>query len=134
MDGPTLQPFQKTTYVENPQPTAPTRAARAPRPKSRKKRKPASRPRKSVNVHENVHESGTGSQTPSHVDGWKTPACAVPSSGLPASTKRFQRGRRPCARLSRTAARHGRFAKARSERIGFCGRAGLIVFQGSAVS
>ena len=133
VEGPTLQPFQKTRYVENPQPTAPTSAARVPRPKSWKRRKPESRPRKSVNVHENVHESGTGSQIPSHVEGWKTPACAVPRRGPPASTNRFQSGSRPCARLSRTAARQGRFANARSERIGLRGRFGESVFHGSAV-
>ena len=32
VEGPTLHPFQNTTYVENPQPTAPTSAARLPRP------------------------------------------------------------------------------------------------------
>ena len=74
-----------------------------------------------MNVQENVHDNGSGNQSPSHVAGWKTPACAVPSSGLPASTKRFHRGRRPLTMASRTAARQGRLANARSDSTGFCG-------------
>jgi len=67
VEGPTLQPSQNTTYVENPQAIAPASDARTPSSKSRKKRKPESSARKSVNVQENVQDSG--SQRPSHVDG-----------------------------------------------------------------
>jgi hypothetical protein len=121
VDGPTLQPSQKRMYVEKPQPTTPASAADAGSRKSEKKRKAESSARKSVNAQEKVKESGTGSQRPSQVAGCSTPAWAVPRSGLPASTNRFQSGSLPLAAASRTAALHGRFAKARSERIGFAG-------------
>src|SRR5262249_32458343 len=91
------------------------------RRKSRKKRKAERSARKSVNAQEKVKESGTGSAIPSQVAGCRTAACPVPRSGLPARTKRFQNGRCPLARASRTAARQGRFANARSERIGLTG-------------
>src|SRR5204863_8423686 len=74
--------------------------------------------RKIVNVPEKVQDSATGRTIPSHVEGWKTPAWATPRRGLPPRTKRFQNGKRPLTRDSRTAALHGRFANARSERIG----------------
>jgi len=90
-----------------------------------------------VNVHENVHESASGSASDRNVDGWKTPACAAGRSGVPASTNRFHSGARPLAAASRTAARHGRFAKARSDRIPLRGgptsAAGGRLFQGFAV-
>ncbi len=74
VEGPTLQPTQKRTYVENPQPTAPAIAAGTPSRKSEKNRKPESRASSSVNAHEKVNESGTGSQRPSQVAGCSTPA------------------------------------------------------------
>jgi hypothetical protein len=110
-------------YVENPQPTAPTRAAASLETKSRKQRNPASSARKIVNVHEKVQDSARGRARPRKVAGWKIPAWADARSGPPARTNRFQKGKRPLAAASRTAARHGMFANARSERIGFAGGA-----------
>jgi len=72
-----------------------------------------------VNAQEKVHDWASGRKIPSQVEGWKTDACAVASSGFPARTNRFQSGRRPLTSASRTAARQGMFANARSDRIGF---------------
>ena len=106
-------------YVEKAHPTAPTSAGSGSRASSRKKSHAQSSARRSVKAHVNVHESGTGRKIASHVAGWKTAAPALPRSGLPARMNRFHSGARPFAIDSRTAARHGRFANARSERIGF---------------
>ena len=70
-------------------------------------------------MHEKVQEGTSGSHRPSQVDGWNTAACAAPRSGLPPRTNRFHSGARPFAIASRSAALHGRFAKARSDRIAF---------------
>ena len=74
-----------------------------------------------MKAQEKVHDWATGSHKPSHVEGCRIPAWAEPISGLPESTNRFHSGARPLAAASRTAARQGRFAKARSERIGLAG-------------
>ena len=60
IDGPTAQPSQKSTYVEKPQPTAPTSAAKSERQNSRKKRCAERRARKIVKAQENVDVQATG--------------------------------------------------------------------------
>src|SRR4029077_18535066 len=96
--------------VEKPQAIAPTSAGRVLTRKSRKNIAAQTSDRKIVNVPEKVQDSETGRVIASHVEGWKTPAWATPRRGLPPSTKRFQNGRRPLTKASRTAALHGSFA------------------------
>jgi hypothetical protein len=88
-----------------------------------------------VNVQEKRNECSTGRKIPSHVPGWKKASPTAGKSGLPARTKRFQKGILPFTSDSRTALLQGRLAKAMSERIGL--RTGPITcasgvcFQGS---
>ena len=74
-----------------------------------------------MKVHENVQDGARGSGRDRNVDGWRIPACAAGRSGVPPRTNRFHSGARPFAAASRTAARHGRFANARSERMALRG-------------
>ena len=53
-----------------------------------------------MNVHEKVQDVASGSGSARIVAGCRIPACAAESSGVPASTNRFQSGTRPFATAS----------------------------------